>query len=707
MHRKQLSLSVLTALVVLFAAIAILWSRLGPAPEHSLQTPVTTGSTARSLPELVDVAKRATAMEERIAESTLEPSTGETLTDTSDEPPADARPGLAGVVVDALGVPVGGAGVWVHTRRHFSSIPWTWARRTRLATHTDADGSFVLDVDRIDKLEARASGHVPSRIEFVPVEGASIVLTLRGSAARLTGSVSAGGSAVALARLDLRRPRLQVSNDEHANRRFPAGEDGSFMLDDLAPGSATLIASAPGFAPHATPLELRSGETTDVRIMLVPGAILTGIVVGPDQEPIAGAQVVAPEREPPAIAHTDGLGTFTWTGLAPGALRIVASCPGFEDAEHVSTLGVGENARCTIVLVPLARLEGRVVDAAGAPVAEITVEARQVGLDPSRPSTARDVSNADGSFRIEVQSGSEHAFVLREPNQWLAIDASWLGTFVAPQADILITLRSEDRASAFVIGRVVDEGGPLAGASFQVGDGERLGTVGVNTPGTPVSDEAGRFRIGPLPAREFMLVVKPADSTLPTFRSAPFSLAPGEVRDLGDLVLPLRATLVGRAFFEDGQPAARAALQLDMSDGEQQIFRFGDDGTLERGLLPGSYQATIYGTGFLDVHREFTLAAGEVEFLELVLRRAIRCPLDVTLPGGETAGLLRLSAADGSQEFEFELDGSMHVLWPALTTGEHLAELTCEGGRSYSARFDAAPPDGSDKALVLMWRKIE
>jgi len=708
MNRKQLTLSALAALVALLALVAILSSRLGPAPEHPLQTPVTAGGTGDSRHGLVDGASQGAPVDERVAESALEPATGTPLAEASDEISDDPRPGLAGRVVDASGGPVGGAEVWVHSGRYSAApIPWPWARRARLVAHSAPDGSFVIDVERTDKLEARASGHAPSRIEYVPAEGVSIVLTLRGPSAMLTGAVLAGASAVPRAQLDLRRPRHEVSEGKRANVRFVAGEDGSFTLDNLAPGTVTLIASAPGFAPLATPLELRAGETAQTHIQLAPGATLEGTVVGPDREPIAGAGVFAPEREPPAIASTDEHGTFSWDGLAPGSLRIVARCAGFEDSEYVQTLSVGENSRCTITLVPLARLEGRVVDASGTPVAGVTVETRAVGLDPGRASAARDVSGSDGSFRIEVSNGSEHTFVLRETGQWLAIDASWLGTFVAPSAGILITLRPEDRASAFVIGRVVDEGRPLVGAGLQIGDGKWLGTVGVNTPGTPVSDAAGRFRIGPLPAREFVLVVHPADTTLPTFRSAPFALAPSEVRDLGDVGVPPRSTLVGRATFEDGEPAARALLQVESSQGEVQSFRFGDDGRLERGLLPGSYQALVYGTGFLEAQDEFDLAAGEVELLEFILRRAIRFPLDVTLPEGETAGQLLVSAADGRQEFDFELDDSIRVLWPSLTTGEHLAELECESGHSYTAQFDAAPPDGSDTPVVLMWRRVE
>ena len=90
-------------------------------------------------------------------------------------------------------------------------LPWPWARRARLVTHSAPDGSFVVDVDRTEKLEARASGHAPSRIEFVPTEGASIVLTLRGPAAGLTGAVLAAAAEVPRAQLDLRRPRHEVA----------------------------------------------------------------------------------------------------------------------------------------------------------------------------------------------------------------------------------------------------------------------------------------------------------------------------------------------------------------------------------------------------------------------------------------------------------------------------------------------------------------
>ena len=76
----------------------------------------------------------------------------------------------------------------------------------------------------------------------------------------------------------------------------------------------------------------------------------------------------------------------------------------------------------------------------------------------------------------------------------------------------MLTLRPDQLATAFVVGRVLGaDGRPVAGAWLQIADGTRIGTVGNNTPGAAVGND-GRFTVGPVPARRYSLRVRPFDA---------------------------------------------------------------------------------------------------------------------------------------------------------------------------------------------------
>ena len=110
--------------------------------------------------------------------------------------------------------------------------------------------------------------------------------------------------------------------------------DGRAELTDLSPGAGTAQLAA-ALSSRRVPIELRSGETTEVTLA-VDGAELEGTVTV-DGVPWPGAVIGA--------VHADGSGAYTiaysdhagryWMTLAPGEVLVNARAGGGEVARRI------------------------------------------------------------------------------------------------------------------------------------------------------------------------------------------------------------------------------------------------------------------------------------------------------------------------------------------------------------------------------------
>lgn len=142
-----------------------------------------------------------------------------------------------------------------------------------------------------------------------------------------------------------------------------------------------------------------------------------GTVTAPDGTRVAGAQVSAslvlkfkvmfdpasgvlsapPAPSPVGSAPTDSEGRYQ-IAVPPGKIRLVVDATGFAAATgEVDVLG-GEEVRCDLAVVAGFRIDGRVLDAKGRPIAGATVTCVPMGNpSPSRRATAGE----DGRFVLE------------------------------------------------------------------------------------------------------------------------------------------------------------------------------------------------------------------------------------------------------------------------------------------------------------------
>ncbi|MEZ6009839.1 MAG: carboxypeptidase-like regulatory domain-containing protein [Planctomycetota bacterium] len=221
---------------------------------------------------------------------------------------------LEGVVVDdASGAPVPGAHIVLTSageRVGAASVAWYSTRAT-----TDVLGAF-----RIEDLPAgplrvdvRALGWASStRLVELPLRDPFGVRLARADGV-LAGRVEGeAGDAVAAARV------VALLPDQPA-RQARAGRDGGFRIEGLVRALATVSASAPGRRP-AREADVPVG-TTDLRLVLLPGALAAGRLADAAGKPMARAWlrfVPAGEASLATWLRTDGDGRFRRDGLPPG-----------------------------------------------------------------------------------------------------------------------------------------------------------------------------------------------------------------------------------------------------------------------------------------------------------------------------------------------------------------------------------------------------
>jgi protocatechuate 3,4-dioxygenase beta subunit len=237
--------------------------------------------------------------------------------------------------------------------------------------------------------------------------------------------------------------------------------------------------------------------------------------------------------------------------------------------------GTGHLAPVRLLLGPGAFVEGRVRDDVGRNLPGATVDVLTMPSD-DLPVTCQ--SDEEGKFRVGPMRPGRYQILARLEGHVL-LDAP---EFLLSAGSRVLAVPRLARA-AQVTGRVLDQdGSPLRAVPVSV-----VGLVGghdevIVLPGalptaaeaaelppgsvarqgsvrTALSDAQGRFEVRGLAPGRSRLEVSPADK-LP-LRREPLLLAPGDARDLGDLVVPNGVLLSGHVLEQDGQALEGAQVE--------------------------------------------------------------------------------------------------------------------------------------------------
>ncbi len=477
---------------------------------------------------------------------------------------------------------------------------------------------------------------------------------------------------------------------------------GRFEMRDLRPGRFVVAARARGFAEARVPgieIPAERDRTDAGTILLKPEALFAGRVQSSDGRPLEGAAIRIVPEDPlegslpgsaaasgPPDAVSDAAGGFQLVGQRGGdRLKLTVERSGYASAE-LSGVPVSSPEPLVIVLMPSSSLAGHVTDAAGRPLARISLTAlsrRAVVIAGHVVSTGRPLqtrSRDDGSFAIE---GVEPGGV-----ELTASGSGWQDTqqnLQVPAGQNLEDLEIVLRKSASLTGRVLGpDGEPVVGAAIGRPEPEPPGLILAFHAPLATSDGDGRFSIDGLPPGPLRLV---ASHTAfgKTFQEV--DAEPGE--NHVDFQFSGGQTLAGQVVDGDGAPVAGARVWLrsrpSTSLSTQALSR-GDGHFTFDGLAPGTYelQAAKEGRGQTreTVPVQITAEASQEVVVELAGTGTIRGHLLGLTPDELARVRLAVDGApsdgtsvsyDGSYSISGVLPGTWRVVAALPRTGRQAA----------------------------------
>ncbi|HVR98468.1 MAG TPA: carboxypeptidase regulatory-like domain-containing protein, partial [Thermoanaerobaculia bacterium] len=430
-----------------------------------------------------------------------------------------------------------------------------------------------------------------------------------------------------------------------------ADDQGAFSFDGVSPGFVELRAQAPRRqSGRIEGLEVKpGGALTGVDIVLAPGASIAGRVLGPDGQPIPGAQVSLAETTQSMMSFaffggpngTDGEGRYRLDGVAPGPRTLEARAEGYLRAVRDVDVA-GEMEGVDFTLQKGLEISGRVVDDAGAPIPGATVM-----LFTGRGSfNAQPLSSgADGSFRIGGVPDGTYSLAARKDGYSLSRDEA-LTVTVAGASVSGVELKLMTGGS--ITGR-------LSGLEFSQLSRVRVWANYEMNQGQVDAD--GVYRISGLAAGPWEVSAAIPGTSL--HASGRVTLEPGASEAHLDLQFGHGHELAG-VVVRNGQPLAGAGLGLTRkgtverqtgATDHQGSFRFG-------GLENGDYELAV-STPNGAQHRESVEVSGD---------REMRVELRTASLAGRVVDALDSSPVSGVEVTLEPAEGEPATFTDSLTT---------------------------------------
>jgi hypothetical protein len=267
--------------------------------------------------------------------------------------------------------------------------------------------------------------------------------------------------------------------------------DGSFTINELAPGPTDVQVTARGYAPgSARAIDVAEGKTTsDVEVHLERGATIKGRVTTSDGQPADGVSIMVDDAGRRAIGvsmqreGTDANGNYTIEGVTPGSRTVMFSKSGFAIARKTVDAAGGKESTLDVTLDRGRELRGKVVDESGQPVAMADVRVEQEMVAPMR-------TESDGGFVIGGLRDGKFRVTARKAGyvEAHADDADPSGP------PLTLTLRRGGAISGHVGGMTDAEAGYATASAF--------GPSGASTARV---DSSGNFTLEGLPDGRYMV----------------------------------------------------------------------------------------------------------------------------------------------------------------------------------------------------------
>lgn len=410
---------------------------------------------------------------------------------------------------------------------------------------------------------------------------------------------------------------------------------GRFRLEGLGSGNQNLTAVHKDWAPGSQK-DVASGSK-DVEITLPRGGSIAGRVIGPNGEPIKGAEV-SPFRflrasTTPSI--TDAEGRFLLSGLRAGRRPLTAQADGFPSVTERFMVVAGEAVEVEIVLEAGVQVTGVIVDPDGATVAGASVSFTPAGhglAHMALPNPLTGGSNAEtktdeeGRFQVSgLKADTEYEGHVEHPRFMNTTIESFISEQNLDLGTVVLDVGAELR------GRVTNsDGEPVVGAKVALVDAEMdpgmrmiFNLGGAAAGGSTDSDtttEDGFFTISGVASGAYELSVK-ATGYGP-YRGESFDVSESQQLDALDVVLDRGLEVSGRVADVAGNPVAGAKITVSRFRPEMtrsETTSKADGSFLIRGLAEGQYSVRATADGFSNVSQS-RIEAGTRD-LQLVFQR--------------------------------------------------------------------------------------
>ncbi|AKF84798.1 hypothetical protein MFUL124B02_04615 [Myxococcus fulvus 124B02] len=445
-----------------------------------------------------------------------------------------------------------------------------------IAVLTGTDGKALLQGLAAGRHVIRASseGRAPEHATVLHAAGVSRVTLLLRAGVPVRGEVvDSEGRPVAGAKVRALRTGSALPESENVVEEALSTSEGAWRMKALPEGTFRFMATHSRFAPSLSEQVTLEGHAapSPVRIVLRPGAVLSGQVVTRSGAPAPFARVQARQGGAGGLpgsrhgAFTDDSGRFELRGLPRARFRVDAQSERASSSSQDVDLGSGA-AEVTLRLEEEGGIAGVVVASEGAPIASAQVvavpedRAALGGLAESHSGRyASDVSDGNGRFRLMgLAPGS---YRLRASLHHSVQSSSfWLSTGVVAEVgeeDVHILLES----SGTLRGQVALSDGKVP-ESFSV-------ALTLAQP-TAFHGTSGVFVLEDVPPGRYTLTFLARGSAPRALEG--IEVVAGEDKDLGRVTLEAGRQLSGVVRDAEGVPVAGAQVlagpQL-LGDGSQ------------------------------------------------------------------------------------------------------------------------------------------
>jgi protocatechuate 3,4-dioxygenase beta subunit len=467
---------------------------------------------------------------------------------------------VEGIVMDEKKTAIGGAIVHVGLRETTAEADGTFA------FDDVAAGSIILRAER-GEWYGEESTYVSDTSD--PIE----VTVRRGSTLVLHVVEKDGGAPIANAKVEVARRELYTN------------AKGTIRTRGLDPTGERLTVSADGFGTWRGDVDLDTERPTaekEMTVALASGAPVSGIVVDERGERVPEAWVsiraIAKDGWSDAVSANER-GEFTLPAISPGKHTMYATSKRHLAAPEIIVEHDGVRPTTGIVIeVKIgAELVGRVVDAAGNPVAGATIR----GV----PGSDTDVDGRFVATGIDPGEITLSAYIDNRSSEETKV------TMVAgKQTEVRFVVRD-----ASLAGRVVDrQGNPVAAAQLWARATDESNTF------FAASDEYGKFDFGGMPPGDYRVIAQHEEEVRRSLPDDAKVFRTGR-RDL-TIVLPALASITGRVVL-DGSPVRYFGVLVTKTPDKlyfESVTTVNDDAGAfaQNDIAPGAWSVVILGPGF-------------------------------------------------------------------------------------------------------------